>query len=148
VTGEPYPPNVVKRGDYARVLAEFWADGPNSETPPGHWNVIANNVSDHPLLVKKIGGVGPVVDELEWDVKTYFAVNASVHEAACACWGLKRYYDAWRPMSAIRFLGRLGQSSDPAQASYNPNGLPLITNVIELVTESSVISGRHVGCTP
>ena len=44
VTGLPYPPNVVKRGDYARILAEFWADGPSSETPPGHWNVVANYV--------------------------------------------------------------------------------------------------------
>ena len=70
------------RGDFVRVLAEFWADGPSSETPPGHWNVIANYVADNPLLVKKIGGVGPVVDDLEWDVKMYFAVNAAVHEAA------------------------------------------------------------------
>jgi hypothetical protein len=44
VTGESYAPNIVRRGDWARVLAEFWADGPNSETPPGHWNVIANYV--------------------------------------------------------------------------------------------------------
>lgn len=28
VTGEAYAPNLVKRGDYARILAEFWADGP------------------------------------------------------------------------------------------------------------------------
>src|SRR5206468_1463439 len=42
VTGLRYAANVVKRGDFARVLAEFWADGPNSETPPGHWNVMAN----------------------------------------------------------------------------------------------------------
>src|SRR5438876_4700397 len=34
VTGLPYTPNAVKRGDFARVLAEFWADGPSSETPP------------------------------------------------------------------------------------------------------------------
>jgi hypothetical protein len=27
----------VKRGDFTRVLAEFWADGPSSETPPVHW---------------------------------------------------------------------------------------------------------------
>lgn len=47
VTTQPYAPQVVKRGDFARVLAEFWADGPNSETPPGHWNVLANYVSDH-----------------------------------------------------------------------------------------------------
>ena len=38
VTGKPYAPNLVKRGDWSRVIAEFWADGPDSETPPGHWN--------------------------------------------------------------------------------------------------------------
>ena len=27
-TGMPYEPQIVPRGDYARVLAEFWADGP------------------------------------------------------------------------------------------------------------------------
>ena len=148
VTGLPYAPNVVKRGDYARILAEFWADGPSSETPPGHWNVVANYVADHPLLVKRISGIGPIVDDLEWDVKMYFALNAAVHDAACAAWSVKRYYDAWRPMSAVRYLAGLGQSSNPSLASYNSNGLPLITNQIELVTASSVSSGRHVGLTP
>ncbi len=134
VTGQPYPPNLVKRGDYVRALSEFWADGPNSETPPGHWNVVANDMSDNPLVVKKIGGTGPVVDDLEWDVKMYFAVNAATHEAACACWAVKRYYDAYRPMSAVRFLAGLGQSSNPALPHYNPNGLPLVPGLIELVT--------------
>jgi hypothetical protein len=134
VTGQPYAPNVVKRGDYARVLAEYWADGPSSETPPGHWNLIANYVSDNPLTVKKIGGVGPAVDNLEWDVKMYFALNAAVHEAACACWAAKRAYDGWRPFSAIRYLGALGQSSDTNQPSYNANGLPLIPGLITVVT--------------
>ena len=45
VTGQPYEPNVVKVGDFSRALTEYWADGPKSETPPGHWNVIANEVS-------------------------------------------------------------------------------------------------------
>ena len=58
-TGEAYAPNVVPRGDYARVLAEFWADGPDSETPPGHWFTILNYVSDHPELVKQFQGEGP-----------------------------------------------------------------------------------------
>src|SRR5262249_35289870 len=148
VTGQTYSANVVKRGDFTRVLAEFWADGPSSETPPGHWNVIANNVADHPLTVKKIGGVGSVVDDLEWDVKVYFALNAAVHEAACAAWSLKRYYDGWRPLSAIRYMGLHGQSSDPNLPSYNTDGLPLITNLIELVTQQSVASGRHAGLKP
>ena len=70
-TGASYAPNVVNQGDYGRVLAEFWADGPNSETPAGHWNTILNEVSDHPLLEKRIGGVGDEVSDLEWDVKSY-----------------------------------------------------------------------------
>src|SRR5678809_755241 len=92
ITGLAYVTNMVKRGDFARVLAEFWADGPSSETPPGHWNVLANYVADNPLLVKKIGGVGPVVSDLEWDVKVYFGINATLHDAACAAWSIKRAY--------------------------------------------------------
>ena len=42
-TGQPYAPDVVNQGDFARVMAEFWADGPKSETPPGHWNVLATS---------------------------------------------------------------------------------------------------------
>jgi hypothetical protein len=147
-TSQPYEPNLVKRGDYGRIVAEFWADGPNSETPPGHWNTLANDLADHPLLVKKIGGTGPVVDDLEWDVKMYFGLNASVHDAACAAWGVKRYYNAYRPIGIIRYLAGFGQSSNPGLASYNPYGLPLIPEIIELVTPTSVISGRHPGLTP
>ena len=62
-------------GDYYRVLAEFWADGPASETPPGHWFVLANYVTDHPALERKIAGAGPIVDPLEWDVKLYLALG-------------------------------------------------------------------------
>jgi hypothetical protein len=149
VTGQPYAPNVVKRGDYARALAEFWADGPNSETPPGHWNVVANDMSDSPFLEKRIGGTGPIVDDLEWDVKLYFALNAAVHEGGCLAWAVKRAYDGWRPMSGVRYLGQLGQSSDPTLPSYHTNGLPLITNLIELVTPQTSAAGqKHEGLTP
>ena len=145
-TGSAYAANVVKRGDFARVLAEFWADGPNSETPPGHWNVLANGVSDHPLFVKRLGGTGPVLDDLEWDVKLYFTLNAAVHEAACAAWSLKRFYDGGRPISYIRYMGQLGQSTQTAGPSYHPNGLPLVPGLIEIVTSASSQSGeRHAG---
>ena len=148
-TGQPYVGNLVKRGDFARVLAEFWADGPRSETPPGHWNTIANGIADNPLFIKQIGGAGPVVDDLEWDVKVYFALNAALHDAACAAWSLKRVYDGGRPIEFIRYMGQLGQSSDPGSPSYHPNGLPLVTNLIELVTvASSQPGGRHAGIPP
>ncbi len=146
ITGQPYAPNVVLVGDFARVLAEFWADGPNSETPPGHWNVMANYISDNPLQVKRIGGTGPVVDDLEWSVKLYFALNAAVHDAACAAWSLKRYYDGWRPIEAIRYMASFGQSSDPTSLSYHTNGLPLTPGLIEVVTaQTAQPGGRHAG---
>ena len=106
-TGEPYEPDHVLHGDYARALAEFWADGPKSETPPGHWNVLANEASDA-MDEHRIGGTGPEVDRLEWDVKLYFALNAAVHDAAVAAWGLKGYYDSARPISMIRYMGGKG----------------------------------------
>ncbi|HEY9378593.1 MAG TPA: hypothetical protein VIQ02_16065, partial [Jiangellaceae bacterium] len=144
VTGEAYEPNVVLRGDFDRVLAQFWADGPASETPPGHWNTIANEVSDMPGFEHRIGGEGPVVDRLEWDVKLYFALNGAVHDAAVAAWGVKGFYDSARPISMIRYLGGLGQSSDPDLPAYDPDGLPLVPGLVEVVTaESSVPGERH-----
>jgi hypothetical protein len=89
------------------------------------------------------------VDDLEWDVKVFFALNAAVHDAACAAWSLKRAYNGWRPLSAIRYLGGLGQSTDPGLPSYNALGLPLIPNQIELVTaDTAAPGGRHEGLTP
>ena len=147
-TGLPYAPNILKRGDFTRVLAEYWADGPSSETPPGHWNVIANAVRNSVGFVRKIGGTGPELDELEWDVKMYFSLNTAVHDAACAAWSIKRYYDGYRPISAIRYMGGLGQSSNPAGPSYHPLGLPLVADLIEVVTAATAQSGgRHFGLT-
>ncbi len=143
-TGKPYPPNSALRGDYARALAEFWADGPKSETPPGHWNTVANQVSDSPGLVRRIGGNGEEVDPLEWDVKLYLALNGAVHDAAVAAWGVKGFYDSVRPISMIRYMGGKGQSSDPGGPAYDPNGLPLLAGLVEVITaESSAPGERH-----
>jgi hypothetical protein len=141
--GEPYAPDRVVLADYARALAEYWADGPKSETPPGHWNVIANDVSDA-MEEHRIGGTGPEVDRLEWDVKLYFALNGAVHDAAVAAWGLKGYYDSARPISMIRYIGGKGQSSDPDGPSYDPDGLPLVPGLVEVITKASSAPGeRH-----
>ena len=143
-TGEPYAPNEVLLADFARALAEYWADGPRSETPPGHWNVIANEVSDTPDLELRIGGEGTPVDRLEWDVKLYLALNGAVHDAAIAAWGVKGFYDSVRPISMIRYLGGHGQSSEPDGPAYDPEGLPLEPGLVEVITpESSAPGERH-----
>jgi hypothetical protein len=144
VTGAPYEPHQVRIGDFSRALTEFWADGPKSETPPGHWNVLANEVSDELDPELRIGGQGAAVDRLEWDVKLYLALNGSVHDAAVAAWGLKGRYDSVRPISMIRYLGAKGQSSDPALPSYDGDGLPLVPGLVELITaETTAAGGRH-----
>ncbi|MDB4265391.1 vanadium-dependent haloperoxidase [bacterium] len=124
-TGLPYPDNIVLHADFGRCVAEYWADGPESETPPGHWNVIANEVTDeilaNPALELRIGGSGDILEVMEWEVKLYFAMNAALHNTAVAVWGVKKHYDYVRPISAIRYLGRLGE-------------LPLVPGLVEEVT--------------
>jgi LysM repeat protein len=78
--------------DRQKVIAEYWADGPRSETPPGHWNALAHGISERDHLG---------IDE---DVKLYFALNAAVLDAGIAAWDAKRAYDYVRPISAIRHL--------------------------------------------
>ena len=147
-TGRPYEPQLVPRGDYTRVLAEFWADGPDSETPPGHWFTILNYVNDHPLLEKRYRGQGAVLDDLEWDVKAYFTLGGAVHDAAVAAWGIKGWYDYTRPVAAIRYMADRGQSTDPNLPSYHPAGIPLVDGAIELVEAGDPLAGEageHVG---
>lgn len=142
--GSPYPDNLVRRGDWTRGLAEFWADGPSSNTPPGHWNEIANTVTDHPALLQRVRGQGAPVDDLEWDIKLYLALNGALHDAAIATWEIKRRHNASRPITLIREMATLGQSSDPASAHYHPNGLPLEDGLIELISTASSAAGeRH-----
>lgn len=142
-TGQPYPADVVNLADFGRVMAEFWADGPKSETPPGHWNVLANLVSDELAPELRIGGTGPAVDRLQWDVKMYFALNGAVHDAAIAAWGLKGHYDTVRPISMVRYMGGLGQSSDPNGPSYNKEGLPLVPGLVEVITKETTAPGQR-----
>ena len=141
-TGQPYEPQLVPRGDYVRALAEFWADGPDSETPPGHWFTILNYVNDHPEFEKRFRGQGPVLDDLEWDVKAYFMLGGAVHDAAIAAWGLKGWYDYIRPVSALRAMAERGQSSDPKLPGYHPAGIPLHEGFIEVVQEGDVLAGE------
>jgi hypothetical protein len=132
VTGEPYAPNLVDVADWARVIAEYWADGPTSETPPGHWNTISNEVSDALFADSAQADFdGVAVGRLEWDVKLAVSVNGALHDAAIAAWGAKAFYDFVRPISMIRFLGQNGE-------------LPLVPGLSEVITDESSAPGeRH-----
>jgi hypothetical protein len=78
--------------DRGKMIAEYWADGPRSELPPGHWTLFAEFVSRRN---------GHTFDE---DVKMFFTVGNAVFDAGIGCWETKRFYDSERPITAIRFL--------------------------------------------
>jgi hypothetical protein len=147
VTGMPYEPQHVPLGDYARVLLQFWADGPfTAETPAGFMmGVLNREISDSPGFEKRLGGTGPIVDDLEWDVKAYFALSAATHDAAVAAWSVKGWYDSARPISAIRYMAMMGQSSDPTDPDcpYHPRGLRYISDPADPAGDGSM---RVIDC--
>jgi hypothetical protein len=81
------------------MIAEYWADGPHSELPPGHWNLFAQFVSRRDRH-------GSTEHGLERDVKLFFALTNAVSDAGCCAWDNKRAFDSVRPITAIRTLFR------------------------------------------
>jgi len=143
-TQQPYKTQWVPRADYTRSLAEFWADGPQSETPPGHWYSILNHASDHPQMSRKFAGTGNTLDSLEWDVKFYFVLGGAVHDAAVSAWSIKGLYDYVRPISAIRGMAEFGQCTDPLLPRYHKRGLPLFEGFTELVKKTDPLVGINL----
>jgi hypothetical protein len=88
--------------DEHKMIAEYWADGPRSELPPGHWNLFAQFVSRRDQHGAHSHGV-------EQDVKLFFALTNAISDAGCCAWDNKRAFNSVRPITAIRTLFR-GQS--------------------------------------
>jgi hypothetical protein len=83
--------------DEQKMIAEYWADGPRSELPPGHWNLFAQFVSRRDHHGVQSHGV-------ERDVKLFFALTNAISDAGCCAWDNKRTFDSVRPITAIRTL--------------------------------------------
>jgi membrane-associated phospholipid phosphatase len=75
-----------------KLIVEYWADGPGSELPPGHWGLLAQFVSDRDH------------HSIDPDVKMFFAMHNASFDAGIVAWHAKRRYDGVRPITAIRYL--------------------------------------------
>lgn len=142
-TGKPYKDNWVKRGDYARCIAEFWVDAIGTYSPPGHWIKMLHEISDSPGFERKWKGKGPELSKLEWSIKSQLALTGGLHDAGMSAWSIKAYYDYIRPISAIRWMADNGQSSDSTLDNYHRFGLPLIDGFIELVDKKDPLVGEN-----
>jgi hypothetical protein len=78
--------------DRRKVIAEYWADGPATETPPGHWSLFAQFVSRRDR------------HDLDADVKMFFVLGNALLDASIAVWDAKTEFDYVRPVTAVRFL--------------------------------------------
>ena len=90
------------RTDEQSTIANFWADGAGTETPPGHWNSIAQIVgaAQH--------------NTLEQNARLFALLNIAMADAAICAWDAKYTFHFWRPVTAIRSAG----GADASWLSY------------------------------
>ena len=72
-------------------IALFWADGAGTETPPGHWNSIAQ------IIAAAQGNT------LEENARLFALLNIAMADAAICAWDAKYTFNFWRPVTAIAF---------------------------------------------
>ena len=72
------------------AMARFWADGAGTVTPPGHWNVIAQDVAAQHGTT------------LEGNARLFALLNIAEADAAIVSWDCKYKFEFWRPVTAIR----------------------------------------------
>jgi Domain of unknown function (DUF6851)/VCPO second helical-bundle domain len=83
--------------DEQKMIAEYWADGPHSELPPGHWDLFAQFVSNRDHHGANERGV-------DLDVKLFFALTNAIFDAGLCAWDNKRAFASVRPVTALRYL--------------------------------------------
>jgi hypothetical protein len=76
--------------DLTKTRAEYWADGPHSETPPGHWLLFAGAVC-------RARGY-----DLDQSAKLTFILANAELDASITAWNAKLRWDYVRPITAVR----------------------------------------------
>lgn len=92
------------------AIANFWADGPSTVTPPGHWNVIARDVATQRKL------------SLPENARLFAMLNIALADAAILCWDCKFDCNFWRPITAIQ---NADSDKNPA-TEKDPAWVPLL----------------------
>jgi hypothetical protein len=89
-----------------RRIANFWNDGLNTYSPPGHWNRFAKETTVKYRL-------SPVRT-----ARVFAYMNMAIVDAGISCWDTKYYYHYPRPIQTIPgFKTILGTPNFPAYTS-------------------------------
>ena len=92
-----------------KLIVEYWADGPDTELPPGHWSLFAQFVSRRDN------------HSIDQDAKMFFAMQNASNDAGIVAWHMKRLYQGVRPITAVRQLLQ-GQQIYAWGGPGQPNG--------------------------
>jgi PAP2 superfamily len=88
-------------------IALFWADGAGTETPPGHWNSIAQGVAS---------ARGNTVIA---NARLFALINVAMAGAAICAWEAKYKFNFWRPVTAIRNADSDGNDATATDAAWS-----------------------------
>jgi hypothetical protein len=83
--------------DTTKTIADYWANGPHTETPPGHWMLFSQFASAQSVARRN-------KNDPNGDVKLFFALSNALLDASIACWDTKRAVDYARPITAVHYL--------------------------------------------
>jgi hypothetical protein len=112
----------AERTEYETLSTPFWADDLGSCTPPGHWNLIAEDLARRKNL------------SVPETARLFALLNFAEADAGIACWDSKFFYRTWRPETGIREL----------DTTMNPHAKPVPTFIPNMASPAfpSYISGH------
>jgi hypothetical protein len=103
------PRDGAERTEYETECTPFWSDDLGTSTPPGHWNMIAQDIARRKQL-----------SVLE-SARLFALLNIAEADAAISCWEAKYFYNSWRPETALRELDTKVNPDVVANPSFIPN---------------------------
>jgi hypothetical protein len=84
------PRDDAERTEYETLCTPFWSDDLGTSTPPGHWNMIAQDIARRRNL------------SVPEAARLFALLNLAEADAGIQCWETKYFYSTWRPETAIR----------------------------------------------
>jgi len=100
------------RTEYQTLTTPFWSDDLGTATPPGHWNIIAEDIARKRNL------------SVPETARLFALLNMAEADVGITIWETKFFYSLWRPENAIR---EMDTGLNP-NAKPNPDFIPNLTS--------------------
>ena len=120
----------ISRTAEQTIIAWFWADELGTCTPPGHWNLIAQEAAQSRKTT------------LPENARLFALLNVALADASIVCWECKYRHKLWRPVTAIRSADEVDDKEQPDR-----DWLPLLPTPAfpSYVSGHSTFSGAAAG---